>query len=106
MHFEIAEAENKDDPAAALKEYDRALAIKSDFAAAHSARGSLYYQMGKPESALAKAKVKAGHSAILTLRPKPAFVARLTAAKRILVRETVLVGGKTETRYLKLPVVR
>jgi cellulose synthase operon protein C len=52
-HFELAAAVNKDNPAGALKEFDRALALKSDFPAAHSARGSLYYQMGKPEAALA-----------------------------------------------------
>jgi tetratricopeptide (TPR) repeat protein len=52
-HFELGAAENKDDPAQALAEFDRAIALKTDFAAAHSARGSLYYQMGKPEAALA-----------------------------------------------------
>lgn len=53
VHFELGAAENKDDPAHALVEFDRALALQADFAAAHSARGSLYYQMGKPEIALA-----------------------------------------------------
>jgi Flp pilus assembly protein TadD len=52
-HFELGAAENKDNPAQALTEFDRALALKPDFAAAHSARGSLYYQLGKPEAALA-----------------------------------------------------
>ena len=52
-HFELALVENHDNPAQALPEFDRALALKPDFAAAHSARGSLYYQMGKPEAALA-----------------------------------------------------
>ncbi len=52
-HFELGAAENKDNPAQALAEFDRALALKKDFGAAHSARGSLYYQMGKPEAALA-----------------------------------------------------
>lgn len=51
-HFELGAAVNKDDPAEALREFDRALALKSDFAAAHSARGGLYYQMGNPKAAV------------------------------------------------------
>jgi len=65
-HFELGAAENKDNPAEALAEFDRALALKSDFAAAHSARGSLYYQMGKPEAALADLEAAA------SLRPDDA----------------------------------
>ncbi len=52
-HFELGAAENKDNPAQALAEFDKTLALQADFGAAHSARGSLYYQMGKPEAALA-----------------------------------------------------
>jgi tetratricopeptide (TPR) repeat protein len=51
-HFELGAMQNKDNPAQALVEYDRALALKPDFGVAHSERGSLYYQMGKPEAAL------------------------------------------------------
>jgi tetratricopeptide (TPR) repeat protein len=51
-HFELGAAEAKDDPEKAMAEFDRALRIEPDFAAAHSARGGLYYQMGKPEAAL------------------------------------------------------
>jgi Flp pilus assembly protein TadD len=68
VHFELGAAENKDDPAQALKEFDRALALKSDFAAAHSARGSLYYQMGKPETALTDLEAAAA------LRPDDAVI--------------------------------
>jgi tetratricopeptide (TPR) repeat protein len=50
-HFELGAAVNKDDPAEALREFNRALALKADFAAAHSARGGLYYQMGNPKAA-------------------------------------------------------
>ena len=35
-----------------LKDLDKALALRPDFADARSARGSLYYQQGKPEAAL------------------------------------------------------
>ena len=62
----LGAAENKDDPAQALREFDRALALNADFAAAHSARGSLYYQMGNPEAALADLEAAA------SLRPDDA----------------------------------
>jgi tetratricopeptide (TPR) repeat protein len=51
-HFELGAIQNKDNPAQALLEYDRALALNPGFGAAHSERGSLHYQMGKPETAL------------------------------------------------------
>jgi tetratricopeptide (TPR) repeat protein len=51
-HFELGVAENRDNPAEALKEFDKALLLKAEFAAARGARGGLYYQMGKPESAV------------------------------------------------------
>lgn len=66
-HFELGVAENQDNPAEALPEFDRALALKPGFAAAHSARGSLYYQMGKPEAALADLE------AAVALRPDDAL---------------------------------
>jgi tetratricopeptide (TPR) repeat protein len=66
-HFELGSAENKDNPSQALVEFDRALALNPTFAAAHSARGSLYYQMGKPEAALADLEAAA------KLRPNDAF---------------------------------
>jgi cellulose synthase operon protein C len=51
-HFELGAAESKDDPAQALREFDRALALNANFAAAHSSRGGLYYQMGNPKGAV------------------------------------------------------
>jgi tetratricopeptide (TPR) repeat protein len=51
-HYELGAIQNKDNPAVAMIEYDRALALNPAFAAAHAERGSLYYQMGKPEAAL------------------------------------------------------
>jgi tetratricopeptide (TPR) repeat protein len=65
-HFELGAIENKDNPAQALVEYDRALELKPDFGAVHSERGSLYYQMGKPEAALPDLE------AAVTLRPDDA----------------------------------
>ena len=51
-HFEIGLVLNQSDPAEALPEFNRALALQPDFALAHSARGGLYYQLGKPDAAL------------------------------------------------------
>jgi Flp pilus assembly protein TadD len=65
-HFELGAIQNKDNPAQALVEYDRALELKADFGAVHSERGSLYYQMGKPEAALPDLE------AAVTLRPDDA----------------------------------
>ena len=52
-HYELAQAERTVDMVQALAQLDQALALKSDYMAARAARGSLYYQEGKPESALA-----------------------------------------------------
>ncbi|MCX6628219.1 MAG: tetratricopeptide repeat protein [Candidatus Solibacter sp.] len=51
-HFELAQAERSIDAAQALGHLDRALALDPDYVAARTARGSLYYQEGKPESAV------------------------------------------------------
>jgi tetratricopeptide (TPR) repeat protein len=58
-HFELGAIQNKDNPVQALREYDRALALKPDFGPVHSERGSLYYQMGKPETALPDLEIAA-----------------------------------------------
>jgi YVTN family beta-propeller protein len=60
----------------------------------------------KPESAVAKAKVKAGHAAIVSLKPTTAFAAKLAAANKILVRETVIANDSTRTRLAKLKIVQ
>lgn len=52
-YYELALAEIDIDPAQALIHLDKAVSLNSDFPAARSARGSLYYQQGKPEAALA-----------------------------------------------------
>ncbi len=51
-HYQMGVARGQTDPAQGLTHLDRALALKPDFAVALSARGSLYYQQGKPEAAV------------------------------------------------------
>ncbi len=51
-HYELAQAERTVDMVQSLEHLDKALALKPDYVAARAARGSLYYQEGKPESAL------------------------------------------------------
>jgi hypothetical protein len=63
------------------------------------------HRKAMPESALAKAKVKAGKSETVLLHPMPAFASRLASAKKILVRETVIAKGKSATRYVRLRAV-
>ncbi|MGH2941117.1 MAG: PKD domain-containing protein [Solirubrobacterales bacterium] len=60
----------------------------------------------KTETAVARLKLKAGHASLVTLKPKPRFVAVLAAAKQVLVRETVQIKGSTHTHYRRLKVVR
>jgi hypothetical protein len=52
-----------------------------------------------PESAVARVKVGAGKSALLTLVPKPRYAQRLAGATKVLVRESKTLGGRTETGY-------
>ncbi len=57
-----------------------------------------------PESAIVKVKLKAGHSKLVTMKPKPKFAARIEAAKKLLVREVETAKGKTRTAYRRLTV--
>ena len=59
----------------------------------------------KAESAVAKAKVKAGHSKVVSLKPKQSFAARLAVAKKVLVKETVKISGSSRTSYHRLKIV-
>lgn len=52
-HYELGMAQTLQQPDLALKEFERAIALKSDFAGAHMARGILLYRQGKAEAALA-----------------------------------------------------
>jgi len=66
-HYELGLAQSKDEPVKGLAHLDRAIALKPDFAAAHSARGSLYYQAGKFQAAVADLETTA------SLRPDDAI---------------------------------
>jgi protein SCO1/2 len=66
-HYELGHAQSKDQPVKGLAHLDRAIALKPDFALAHSARGSLYYQAGKFEAAVADLETAA------SLRPDDAI---------------------------------
>ena len=59
----------------------------------------------KPQSAVAVAKVKAGKSKDLALKPRKAFAKKLAGAKKILVREKRTIAGETRTRVTKLKIV-
>jgi YVTN family beta-propeller protein len=61
---------------------------------------------GKAQSVTARARVKAGKSAIVSLKPKKAFRAKLARAKRVRVRQTVTVGGSHATSVRKLKIVQ
>lgn len=58
------------------------------------------------ESAVAKAKLGRGKSAIVALTPTAAFQAKLAAATKVLVVETETIGRARHTRFRTLPVVQ
>jgi YVTN family beta-propeller protein len=60
----------------------------------------------KAQSAPAGTKVKAGKSAIVSLKPKKAFRAKLARAKKTLVEVTVVTRGDRTTRVRKLKIVQ
>ena len=102
-HFALGVAENKDNPALALTEFDRALALQAGFAAAHAARGSLYYQMGKPEAALADLEAAAAlrpDDAVSLDRLGQTYLAldRAADAVRVLRKAAALAPGDSKTQ--------
>jgi PKD domain len=68
--------------------------------------GKTHLVASKPESAVARIKLAAGRSALLTLVPKAKYAAKLAAAAKVLVRESKTVGGGTETDYRLLKLLR
>ena len=57
---------------------------------------------GKTESAVASARLRAGYSTAVRLVPKPAYRVMLDSAKRLLVKETVLIKGSARTVIRRL----
>jgi hypothetical protein len=56
------------------------------------------------ESAVAKLKLAAGKSGLLTLKPKAKYATRLRAARSLLVRQAEKLAGKSHTTYRRLKV--
>jgi hypothetical protein len=61
---------------------------------------------GKAETHLARAKMKAGKSKIVSLQPKKKFRSTLARARKILVKETVVIGRSKRTVFRRLKVVQ
>jgi hypothetical protein len=61
---------------------------------------------GKAESAVARAKLKAGKSVIVSLKPKKKFRSKLASVKKLLVRETLTTKGSKRTVFRKLKIVQ
>ena len=61
---------------------------------------------GKTESALARVKLRAARSAIVTLRPTAAFASRFSPGSRVLVRKTSRIGTARRTTFSRLEIVR
>lgn len=62
-HYELGQAQRTVDQATALAHFDRALSLDPKFTPAHLARGSLFYQQGKPESAVKDLEIAAAAQA-------------------------------------------
>ncbi len=61
---------------------------------------------GKAESAVAKARARAGKLAVILLKPKKKFRSTLSTAKMILVKETVTIEGSKRVSFRRLKVVQ
>jgi DNA-binding beta-propeller fold protein YncE len=60
----------------------------------------------RAQSAVSRTKLKAGHSAIVSLKPKKAFAKKLAVARKVLVAETRTIGPRRATRLRRLRIVR
>ncbi len=61
---------------------------------------------GRIETRVARSKLKAGHSAVVSLKPKKAFATKLARAAKVFVKETVTINGSKRTRFRKLKIVQ
>jgi len=60
----------------------------------------------KAQSAVSRVKVRAGRSAIVSLKPKKAFARKLAVARKALVAETRTIGSRRTTRLRRLKIVQ
>jgi YVTN family beta-propeller protein len=60
----------------------------------------------KPTTGRAKIKLKAGKSAVVSLKPKAAFATKLAGAQKILARVKRVAEGRTSVKVRKLKVVQ
>ena len=68
--------------------------------------GASRKRKAKAQSAVATARVRAGRSAIVSLKAKPAFRRKLALATRVLVKRTLIAGGERHTVVTKLRIVQ
>lgn len=61
---------------------------------------------GKAETGVARVKVRAGKSAIVSLKPSARFARRLATAKKVLVERTLRIGASRQTTFRQLKIVR
>jgi YVTN family beta-propeller protein len=60
----------------------------------------------KAQSAVARVRIKAGKSMIVSLKPKKAFQVKLARAKKVLVKVTRTIGPSQTTRFRRLTIVQ
>jgi tetratricopeptide (TPR) repeat protein len=101
-HYELAQAERSVDMVHAMEHLDKAVAIDPGYVLARAARGALYYQEGKPESALPDlefAAAKQPDNAVTLDRLGQTYEAldRAADAVRVLRRAAELAPGDSTT---------
>ena len=60
---------------------------------------------GKAMTQVARTKVSAGRSKVVSLKTKPRFATRIGTASKVLIRESVTIGGSSKKRFVRLPIV-
>ena len=100
-HYELGQA-RRADLAQALAQFDRAVQLDPDYVPARTARGSLYYQQGKPEAAVPDLEFAAAHrpddaAALDRLGQAYAALDRSADAVRVLRRAAELAPDDSKT---------